>query len=127
MITMPSLYLPTSIGETALHAGTRAILEKLGQQRLSLRDLHWRVLEEIVAELLHDLGLRVAITERSNDGGRDVIAKGELVPGEPTVLAVEVKHRAVVRLDEVRAALWANRHFPALLFVTSGRFTGGVF
>jgi hypothetical protein len=83
-------------------------------------------LENIVAELLRDRGMEVALTSRAADGGRDVIARGELIPGEPTLLAVEVKHKPVVGLDDVRSRLYANRAFPALLFATSGRFTAGV-
>jgi hypothetical protein len=41
-------------------------------------------------------------------------------------MAVEVKHRKVVDRPEVEMALHQNRRFPALLFVTSGRFTAGV-
>ena len=33
----------------------------------------------------------------------------------------------VVSIPELREALWANRHFPALLLATSGRFSAGVF
>jgi hypothetical protein len=42
-------------------------------------------------------------------------------------MAVEVKHRRVVDRPEVQLALYQNRAYPALLFVTSGRFTAGVF
>jgi len=127
LVTMPSLSLPFTSAETMLHAGTRSVLQELSSGRIALADLHWRTLEELVAELLHDLGLQVTVTKRSNDGGRDVIARGELIPGEPMLLAVEVKQMAKVGVGEVREALWANRNFPALLFATAGRFTAGVF
>jgi hypothetical protein len=42
-------------------------------------------------------------------------------------MAVEVKHRGVVDRPEVQLALYQNRAYPALVFVTSGRFTAGVF
>ena len=42
-------------------------------------------------------------------------------------MAVEVKHRKLVDRPEVQLALYQNRAYPALVFVTSGRFTAGVF
>ena len=127
VLSLPALQVPASYGDSLLHASTKVILRELHNNAKMLRDIHWRTLEEIVAELLFDLGLDVTITERSNDGGRDVIARGELIPGEPMLLAVEVKHRRIVPVSEIRQALWANRHFPALLFVTSGHFSAGVY
>ena len=41
-------------------------------------------------------------------------------------MAVEVKHRRTIARLEIQKALWQNRQIPALLFVTSGRFTAGV-
>jgi hypothetical protein len=72
------------------------------------------------------MGLKVTVTPRTHDGGRDIVAVGELIPGEPTLLAVEVKHKAVVGMDDLRAAMYANRTFPALLIATSGEFSSGV-
>ena len=126
VVTLPSLILPTH-HESQLHSATKSILCELHQNKTSLAELHWRTLEEIVAELLCGMGLKVALTKRSSDGGRDVIARGELIPGEPILLAVEVKHKNVVGVRDLREALWANRHFPALLFATSGRFSAGVY
>jgi hypothetical protein len=37
-----------------------------------------------------------------------------------------VKHRRTVVRPDIQKALWQNRQLPALLFVTSGRFTAGV-
>jgi restriction system protein len=128
LISMPALWVPgRTCEEHMLGASARSILRELSQQKKCLQDLSWRDLEEIVAEMLRDLGLKVTVTKRSRDGGRDVIARGELIPGEPAVMAVEVKHMPVVPIRELRSALWANRHFPALLFATSGRFSAGVF
>lgn len=42
-------------------------------------------------------------------------------------MAVEVKHKRIVDRPEVQLALYQNRGYPALVFVTSGRFTAGVF
>ncbi|MDT4898493.1 MAG: restriction system protein [Acidobacteriota bacterium] len=102
------------------------ILNEIQAQEKSLRDISWRQLEELVAELLRSNGLEVFITQQTHDGGRDVIAKGELIPGEPAVIAIEVKQKDVVGLHDVQRALQANADFPALLIATAGRFSAGV-
>ncbi len=127
VLSLPTLQLPSGYGDSLLHSYTKGVLKEINNQATTIRDIHWRTLEEIVAELLFDLGLDVSITERSHDGGRDVVARGELIPGEPTLIAVEVKHRRIVPISELRQAMWANRHFPALLFVTSGQFSAGIY
>lgn len=94
---------------------------------MRLASISWKQLEEIVAELLRSNGLEVEVQRHSPQGGRDIIARGELIPGyDPVTLAIEVKHKKVVYRPEVQMALWQNRMFPALLFVTSGRFSAGV-
>jgi hypothetical protein len=71
--------------------------------------------------------MSIHVVRESPQGGRDIIARGQLIPhAEPVTIAVEVKHRPVVGRPEVQMALHQNRMFPALLFVTSGRFSGGV-
>ncbi|HEV7241559.1 MAG TPA: restriction endonuclease [Thermoanaerobaculia bacterium] len=123
---LPSLNVPIE-SKPLIQVASTSILQEIANESVSLAQIHWRVLEEIVAELLRNMGMTVHLTPRSADGGRDVIARGELIPGEPTILAVEVKHRPTVPVSDLRNALWANRHFPALLFVTSGRFSAGVY
>lgn len=126
-VSLPDLWVPGKpFEETQAHLSSRKILQQLMETGGSIRDLHWRQLEELVAEILHDMGLEVVLTPRSSDGGRDVVARGELIPGEPAVIAVEVKQMDVVPISVVRDALWANRGFPALLVATSGRFSAGV-
>lgn len=126
IIALSSLWRPTPEAFDPRDCGIGDILNAIRNEACALNDIPWRRLEEIVAELLRSRGMKIHVTKRSRDGGRDVIATGELIPGEPTVLAVEVKQKAVVGVQDLRAALWANRHFPALLFATSGRFTAGV-
>ena len=104
-----------------------SIMHAARSQALELADLNWRQLEEIVAYILAKRGMKIHMMKESPQGGRDIIARGELIPGiEPLTIAVEVKHRKVVNRPEVQMALWQNRQFPALLFVTSGRFSTGV-
>lgn len=101
-------------------------LMEVAAGKISLDELHWRTLEEIVAELLRDAGMEIILTPSSADGGRDVVARGELIPGEPSLIAVEVKRKPVVGLHDVQRALRANEDFPVLMVATSGRFSAGV-
>lgn len=110
----------------ALRGAVKPILGALHDGSLELQSLHWRELELVVAELLAARGLRVDVTPRGSDGGRDVIASGELFPGEPLRLAIEVKQKPVVGLGDVQRALRANDDYPALLIATAGRFSAGV-
>ena len=105
---------------------TRGLLDALRREKVAFRELTWQQVEDIVAELLRARGLQITVTPRSRDGGRDLIARGELIPGEPSTLAIEIKHKSVVGLDEVTSRLHRNKDFPALLFATTGRFTAGV-
>jgi hypothetical protein len=127
LISLPDLWVPSKpYVETSAHTAACALVRELLSTRRALRELHWRELEEVVAELLHGMGFEITLTPRSSDGGRDVVARGEFIPGEPSLLAVEVKQMELVGVGELREALWANRHFPALLIATAGRFSAGL-
>jgi hypothetical protein len=127
-LVIPSIWAPRNqlLQYEALDTATRHLLQALYNEKLDLRSISWRQLEEIVAELLRSLGLQVFVTPRGHDGGRDVIARGELIPGEPTLLSVEVKQKPTVGIYDVQRALRANEDQPALLVATAGRFSGGV-
>lgn len=127
VLLLPNLWhSPSTTPSIQIADATRDIVMALSQGYMTLQDLTWRQLEELVAELLRSRGLEVKVTPRSGDGGRDIIARGELIPGETVLLAVEVKHRPVVKVSDVRSALYANQNFPMLLVATSGKFTAGV-
>lgn len=126
-VVLPNLWrAPQAHPTIEIVESTKVILSALQQGHTSLSEVTWRELEEIVAELLRSRGMEVSVTPRSHDGGRDILARGELIPGEPTILAVEVKHKGTVGIDDVAARLYRNKEFPALLFATSGRFSAGV-
>jgi hypothetical protein len=111
----------------AIQATASAVMTAARSKVLTLEDLAWKQLEELVAYILSERGLKIHLVTESPQGGRDIIARGELIPGfEPLTIAVEVKHRSIVDRPDVQKALWQNRQFPALLFVTSGRFSSGV-
>lgn len=124
----PSIWTPAQhdYEKNLLQNSMQAILHEIQTEGKSLQELHWRQFEELVAELLRQQGMTIHMVKESPQGGRDIIARSEVVPGEPITIAIEVKHKCVVDRTEVQMALQQNRFFPALMFVTSGRFTTGV-
>jgi hypothetical protein len=126
-IVLPNLWKPPQVYPSLeVVEATKVLLTTLQSGHTTLAEVSWKELEAIVAELLRARGMEVSITPYSRDGGRDILARGELIPGEPTVLAVEVKHKGLVGIDDVASRLYRNKEFPALLFATSGRFSAGV-
>jgi HJR/Mrr/RecB family endonuclease len=110
-----------------LQDSTIPIMQELANNKKELETIRWQELEEIVAEILRSRGMQIHIIKENPQGGRDIIARGQFIPGmEIMTIAVEVKHRPIVGRPEVQKALYQNRMFPVLMFVTSGRFTTGV-
>jgi len=125
----PKLWLP------AEQARQRALLdlslgphfEKWKSSGIHFDDLNPSEFEDLVGEVLLSAGLKIYKVRHAPQGGRDLIARGTLIPGEePIEMAVEVKHRSIVDRPQVELALHQNKAYPALVFVTSGRFTAGV-
>lgn len=127
-LLLPSIWTPRL--QLQQHVVLAEVAPKLvaavAREKIALREIPWRRLEELVAELLRSQGLEIYVTPRSRDGGRDIVARGELIPGEPSLIAVEVKQKAVVGIEDVQRALRANEDFPGLLLATAGRFSAGV-
>lgn len=103
-----------------------AILQPLQEEQCSLRGVKPTDLEELIAELLRSRGMEVYVTKKTRDGGRDIIARCETELGDPLNFAVEVKQKEVVGIEDLRGALKANEHFPAVMLATAGRFSAGV-
>jgi len=125
---LPSSWAPRAQQEhaDALRASVQPLLAELYLNDRELTSIHWRELEEVVAELLRAQGLAIHLTPSTGDGGRDIVARGELIPGEPLEIAIEVKQKPIVGLADVQRALYANQGYPALLVATAGRFSTGV-
>ncbi|MCX5801139.1 MAG: restriction endonuclease [Candidatus Eisenbacteria bacterium] len=125
----PQLWTPRMQREQSeqLKSCALPILIALQHQKRELKDLTWRQFEDIVAEVLRASGMEIHAIRNSPQGGRDIVARGALIPGTELVyIAIEVKHRQYVDRPELDKALYQNRQFPALMFVTSGRFSAGV-
>lgn len=129
MLVSPRLWTPTSqsLERDYLQTATMALIDEVKSRGRQLEDIKWREFEELVAELLRSRGMEIHRVKENPQGGRDIIARAELVPGaEIITIAIEVKHRAVIDRPIIQQSIQQNRHFPALMLVTSGRFTGGV-
>lgn len=125
---LPRIWSPeyTNEGRRKIGDDVSLILRKLQAEQLELREIHEHKLEELVAELLRSRGFSIHLTPKTRDGGRDIIAKADLGLGEPMTIAVEVKQKDVVGRGDLLYALKANENFPAIMLVTSGRFSAGV-
>lgn len=125
---LPTLWTPQAQANQmrALSDSVVPLMQEIAESKATMQDIAPRELEEMIAELLRAKGLQVHVTPRTRDGGRDVIARGELIPGEPMLVAVEAKAKPVVGIADVQRAIQANHRFPALLVATTGRFSAGV-
>ena len=106
------------------------LVRQLSRKPELLYEMHSRRFEELVAEILHDMGFDVQLTPASHDGGRDILAILKLPIGE-MLTVVECKRYARDRHigpDIVRQLLWvADRHDNAskAMIATTSFFTAG--
>lgn len=70
------------------------LIERLKRQPRSIYDLPPRKFEELVADLLADLGYEVEITPPTRDGGKDILAKMNTPHGKLLCLVEAKKYRA---------------------------------
>jgi hypothetical protein len=125
----PKLWLPAEQArqKALLDLSLGPHFEKWKSSGIHFDDLNPSEFEDLVGEVLLSAGLRIYKVRHAPQGGRDLIARGTLIPGEEQIeMAVEVKHRSVVDRPQVELALHQNKEYPALVFATSGRFTAGV-
>ncbi len=71
------LLLPETRERIVLYSPSIRLLEQLRSFQISLHDLHWRQLEELVAEMLTQDGYHVQLGPGTKDGGVDIIAMKE--------------------------------------------------
>lgn len=127
-ILLPTLWHPVHFtsNQILVNEVNRDLLIALSNEKISLDQIHWRKLEEIIAELLMSKGLKVSLTKMTRDGGRDMVAEGELIPGIWCTMAVEVKHKKTVGIQDLGQFIYRNMDYPLLLLATSGTFSSGV-
>jgi len=127
-LVSPRLWTPNAQEEEKrlIRSAALPIIQAIQAEQCELGSLHWRQLEDIVAEILSKSGMEIHKVQSTPQGGRDIIARARLTPGEMITIAVEVKHTAVVDRPVLHTALHQNSQFSALMLVTSGRFSAGV-
>lgn len=124
----PRLWTPGSQDSEKLRLQATALplIQAIQNDHIDLASVHWKELEDIVAEVLRSSGMEIHSVQSAPQGGRDLIARVQIAPGEILTIAVEVKHRKLVDRPILHTALHQNANFPALMLVTSGRFTAGI-
>lgn len=75
-----SILLPESRLEVARLSPSYSVLHTLLAKSGNVDDLHWRLFEKLIAELLEADGYEVELMEGTKDGGVDVIAIKDLGP-----------------------------------------------
>ena len=105
------------------------LIEKLQKEPEGLYALHPRKFEEIIADLMEDMGYDVELTPRSNDGGKDILASQMTEHGKMLCL-VEAKRYSIT--NPVQVALvrqlygtLCNANATSAMLVTTSRFTRG--
>ena len=105
------------------------LIENLRKEPKGLYELDPRKFEEIVADLMVDMGYEVELTPRSSDGGKDILAFKETDHGKMLCL-VEAKRYSIdnpVEVGLVRQLYGTLCDFNATsaMLVTTSRFTRG--
>lgn len=90
-IVLPESKIITEVKPRIIFAN-EALVEGLRRQPDSIYDLSWRKFEELIAELLSDLGYEVELTPPTHDGGRDILAYMTTPHGRLLCLVETKKH-----------------------------------
>jgi hypothetical protein len=80
-----------AVARPVIISANKAMIAGLKKQPKDIYKLTSRQYEELVAELLHDIGYEVALTKATRDGGKDILASMKTELGEFLCL-VEAKH-----------------------------------
>ena len=92
-IILPERELITEIKPHIIHTN-EALVERLQQQPDLLYELPPRKFEELVADLLTNLGYDIELTPATRDGGKDILAQMNTPHGNMLCLVEVKKHRA---------------------------------
>ena len=106
-----------------------ALIERLRVQPQAIYDLPPRKFEELIAELLDDLGYEVELTPATGDGGKDILAYMTTPHGRVLCL-VEAKrykrdHRVGVELVRQLYGTLADSEATSAMLVTTSSFMPG--
>jgi restriction system protein len=90
IIAVPSTEIVTAVAPTIITARS-ALIDALRKQPAQIHSLSPRKFEELLAELLSDMGWEVELTKETRDGGKDILAYLNTGLGRLLCL-VEAKH-----------------------------------
>jgi DUF2075 family protein len=108
------------------------LIQYLARYPRKMYELSPRKFEELVCELLRDMGYDVYLTPGSRDGGKDIIAVSKLPCGKKVVALVECKrYKAgkLVGVDVLRQFMYtiASHKVNAGLITTTSDFSGDAY
>jgi hypothetical protein len=115
-LSRQDIYLKSTVAE---------LITNIQKNNTELRDIGWKQLEEIVAEIFRNKGMQIFLNKNVPQGGRDIIGRIRL-DTEYYNVAIEVKHRPHIDRQIFSTFLHQNRDFPLLYLVTSGTFSATV-
>ncbi len=127
-ISEPSTQLVTSVVPTIITAN-EALVTRLKKQPEAIYDLPPRRFEEVLAELLTDMGWEVELTQATRDGGKDILAYLNTDLGRLLCLVEAKKYRRdrKVGIDLVRKlyGTLCDSQANSAMLVTTSSFTSG--
>ena len=127
-IAVPSPQLVTSVIPTIITAN-EALVAQLKKQPEAIYNLPPRRFEELLAELLTDMGLEVELTPATRDGGKDILAYLNTDLGKLLCLveAKKYRHDRKVGVDLVRKlyGTLCDSQANSAMLVTTSSFTSG--
>jgi len=116
--------------EVAVKPISSQLIYDLGRRPEELYSLSGRQFEELVAELMEDMGYSVHLTPQTRDGGRDILAYFDLPHGKAlTVVDCKrfSKHRKIGP-DIIERLMWVAQqkdHASQAMIATTSYFTSG--
>lgn len=120
------LLLPESVAPRIISVND-ALLEKLKREPQTIYDLTSRKFEEIVADLLSDMGIEVELTPETRDGGCDILAYIDAGVGKMLCLVEAKRYREnfKVGVGVVRTlyGTLCDAHASSAMLVTTSSFS----
>ncbi len=128
-----SLILPETeiltIARPQIRLMENQIISNLKKEPTSIHQLKPREFEELLADLLNDMGYEITLTPSTGDGGKDIIAEMETELGKTMCLVEAKKYRSdrKVGVELVRTLYGTVCHHNATsgMLVTTSSFTTG--
>ncbi|MDB4890261.1 MAG: type restriction endonuclease [Gemmatimonadetes bacterium] len=90
--------IPLRLAEAVQHLATE-LCRIVANDPCALDHIEWRDLERLIAAALRDIGFTILLTRPSKDGGKDIVARCQVV-NESHTFYIEVKHWRKKRVGE---------------------------